>query len=56
MFLGSGEDAGKLLAFGASCFRTLKSIYIYSFETGCFKGREKMQGTFWHLDHPASGR
>ena len=24
MFLGSGEDAGKLLAFGASCFRTLK--------------------------------
>ena len=36
VFLGSGEDAGKLLAFGASCFRTLKSIFIYSFETGCF--------------------
>ena len=47
MFLGSGEDAGKLLAFGASCFRTLKKyIYIYSFETGCFRVARRCRETF----------
>ena len=48
MFLGSGEDAGKLLAFGAICFRTLKKyIYIYTvLRLGVFRVGRRFRETF----------
>ena len=46
MFLGSGEDAGKLLAFGASCFRTLKKYIYIVLRLGVFRVGRRRRETF----------